>query len=132
MATNESINQLGIPVIGFEVNNTTPHQMRAVVNPSQNVRVPVDKTLTVDDMAADAKVTGDAIRGLIQDVSDLDAKTGADIPLTGETGSPTISDAYDYMVDELAALAGLLYPVGSIYQTTESEMPAYIAAVGTI
>lgn len=112
--TENSINELGIP------------QISLTVSPSQNVMTPVDATLSIADMAADAKATGDAIGNIGADISDLtqqvdgiDAKTGEDIPLTSEDGSITIAE-----------LLPALYPVGSIYATANGSLPDILSALG--
>lgn len=85
----------------------------------------VDKTLSIPDMAADAKETGDSIHAvsenladLATDVSDIENWTGADIPLNGEPDAPTINEAMQNLVGEA-------YPVGSIYMTTGDSAPTF-------
>lgn len=57
--TEQSIQDIGIPVLNF------------TVAPSQVIYSPVDKTLSISEMPADAKATGDAIANLAADISDL-------------------------------------------------------------
>lgn len=67
------------------------------------VQAPIDNTLTVSGMAADAKATGDAIAAakaeLDEDISEVSAS--------------------------LAAVRGILFPVGSIYVSTSSTAPTF-------
>lgn len=74
----------GIPAIEYEmeVMNEMPRE--------------TDKSLTIEDCAADAKATGDAISNLAADISDYEGK------------APKI-----------------VYPIGSIYVSTSSEPPYF-------
>ena len=94
-------------------------------------QTPVDKTLTIPDMAADAKAVGDAIADVGSDVADVAADvvaimqwTGEDIPLNTDASAPTIAEA-------IAGMFANLYPVGSVYVTAAETLPAVIAATGT-
>lgn len=84
----------------------------------------VDKTLSITDMAADAKATGDAIRdvaddltNLATDVSDIQQWTGEDIRVNTES-SKTVAEA-------IASVTGDTYPVGSIFMTTSDATPPF-------
>ena len=92
--TQESIESMGgIPEISMEV---------AVSGMTQTA---VDKSLSITDMAADAKATGDAISTAMADIADLAA--------------------------DIAIVAGKAYPVGSVFMTIENSLPSDISAVGT-
>lgn len=86
----------------------------------------VDKTLSIPDMAADAKATGDAIAAVAEDLSDLatdvggiEAWTGEDIPVSTAPGAPTVAEA-------IANITGDSYPVGSIYMTASENAPSFL------
>lgn len=86
---------------------------------------PTDKTLSIEDMPADAKKTGDEINDLqadladvALDVDDIKSWTGSDIPLTASESSPTIAQA-------IANITSDAYPVGSIYMTTSDSSPSF-------
>ena len=60
-------------------------------------QTPVDATLSISEMAADAAATGAAIAAVAEDVTELAA--------------------------DVAAILGTTYPVGSIYMTIEDSVP---------
>jgi hypothetical protein len=83
--TENSLNETsGIPEIDYEVEVFGMTQAE------------VDKTLTIEDCAADAKATGQAIANVASDLSE----------------------------DELDAF-GLMYPIGSIYVSMNSTAPTF-------
>lgn len=92
--TPESIETDGIPEVGFtvEVYNT--------------VQAPIDNTLSIEGMAADAKATGDAIAAAQQE----------------------LQESIDGLSDDISALANTLFPVGCIYVSTSATAPAFGAA----
>lgn len=118
--TEQSIEQTGgVPVIEVEV------------DVFGMAMYPTDKTLSVEDMPADAKATGDAIAEansdiaeMLLDIKDLQERTGADIPLNRDAGAPTIAAA-------IANTFGNTYPVGSVYISAADSLPSEIAAIGT-
>ena len=92
--TPESIETDGIPEVTF------------TVQVYESVQAPIDSTLSVAGMAADAKATGDAIAA---------AKT-------------ELQEDIDGLDDEIAALAGTFFPVGCIYVSTSATAPTFGAA----
>lgn len=89
--TPESIEQDGIPEVSFtlEVYNTIP--------------APVDDTLSIQGMAADAYETGVAIQAAKSDLqAEIDALGG-----------------------NVASIAGLFFPVGAVYISTSDTAPTF-------
>ena len=89
----------------------------------------VDKTLSIAEMAADAKATGDAIdvvagdlADLTADVSDIEHWTGEDIPLNSESGSPSIAEAVATNAED----------IGDIKQWTGENLPLNTQSTATI
>lgn len=69
------------------------------ISVSGMTQYPVDKTLAIEDMAADAKATGEAIGNLQGDIADIEA--------------------------EIQGITKVAYPVGSIYMTVSDEPPEF-------
>ena len=93
-----------------EVNNTSPEsiddgipEVSFTLQVSEVQQAPVDDTLTISGMAADAKATGDAIASakaeLQEEIDDL------------ETG--------------IGSVVGTIFPVGAIYVSTSSTAPTF-------
>lgn len=99
--SENNINQNGIPQIRMTVtpSQDQPPELRVTVSPSNNVMTPVDPTLKIAEMAADAKATGDAIGNLETDISDLST--------------------------DIEGIPAVIYPVGSIIMTASAETPGF-------
>ena len=94
------------------------------------VQTAVDKTLSIEDMAADAKATGDAIADVnadladaLEDIQTIKGWTAEDIPLS-EDDATTIADA-------IRNSMARMYPVGSLYITVAASLPEELTAIGT-
>lgn len=88
--TPESIDD-GIPEVTFQV------------EVAETVQAPIDDTLSIEGMAADAKATGDAIANAKED----------------------LQEEIDAIDEDLDAVVGTLFPVGAIYVSTSSSPPTF-------
>lgn len=59
--TDESINETGIPEIAVDITEHDVPEFQSTLSTSNVVTQPTDKTLSVEDMPADAKAVGDAL-----------------------------------------------------------------------
>lgn len=89
----------------------------------------VDKTLTLEDCAADAKAVGDRFGNVEADIIDLDEKvreienwTGEDILLKPDD-EQTVSGAIEELQQQTIQN---VYPIGSIYMSTSAEAPSFL------
>lgn len=92
----------------------------------------VDKTLTLEDCAADAKAVGDRIGNVVADIGDLDEKvrgienwTGEDI-LLKPNDKQTVAGAIEELQDSTIQN---VYPIGSIYMSTSDHAPNFFGTV---
>ena len=85
--TENNIQDTGIPTLTM------------TVSASQEVQWPVDDTLSISEMAADAKATGDAIADVEAALADVES--------------------------EIQHIVTVAYPVGSIYMTISAEAPDF-------
>lgn len=86
---------------------------------------PVDKTLSISDMAADAKETGDAIADSnaaiaqnASDIAEIKSWTGINIPVNDTPNAPSIAEA----INDVTSVS---YPVGSVYMTISNNPPSF-------
>lgn len=86
---NESIDG-GIPQVRFTLRTANTQQ------------APVDSTLSIAGMAADAKATGDAI----------------------ETAKTLLQDEINDLGEDIAGVLGQIFPVGTVLITTTATAPA--------
>lgn len=94
--TENAVNESGIPTIEITVQSQTPQTVDFDVEESQYIRTPVDDTLSIAGMAADAKATGDRftdaegdIDALETDVTALETAVAAKVnkPATNPNGT---------------------------------------------
>jgi len=92
----------------------------------------VDKTLTLEDCAADAKAVGDRFGNVEADISDLDSKvqeienwTGEDI-LLKPNDEQTVAGAIEELQESTIQN---VYPIGSIYMSTSAQAPSFLGTV---
>ena len=84
----------GIPEVDFQI------------EVSNVVQTPVDDTLSIEGMAADAKATGDAI----------------------DAAKAELQEEIDAVDADVDAVYGKLFPVGSIYVSTSATAPTFGAS----
>ena len=85
-----------------EINNTPEIEFPAI-EVMRVVQAPIDDTLSIEGMAADAKATGDAIAAAKEEL---------------EESISTVSE-------DLAAVRDVLFPVGSVYISTSATAPEF-------
>lgn len=99
---------------------------------------PTDKTLSIVDMAADAKAVGDEFANFSADmatalsrITAVENKTGSSIPVSDATGADSIAAAFAGMEAALDSVFANLYPVGSVYISAAETLPTVIIDIGT-
>jgi hypothetical protein len=124
--TNNTPNSIddGIPEVDFTL------QVANVV------QAPIDPTLSIEGMAADAKATGDAIAEteteLQETISTTAATLQASITQVDTTLQASIASTKQELQDEIDAIetgvdsvAGRLFPVGCIYVSASATAPTF-------
>jgi hypothetical protein len=103
-----------------EVNNTPSSiddgipEVSFTLEVSQIQQTPVDTTLSISGMAADAKATGDAIAAAAQT-----AQTNL------QNAVATLNQAIEAIDTGVDSVPGKLFPVGSIYVSTSATAPTF-------
>lgn len=87
-----------------EINNTPEVEFQIEV--SNNVQTPVDDTLSIEGMAADAKATGEAI----------------------DAAKAELQEEIDAIDADIDIVYGNLFPIGSIYVSTSATAPTFGAS----
>ena len=87
-------------------------------------QMPVDKTLTLADMAADAKATGDAIANLAADISDINDWTGDDIYTNATEKAQSGKKIRGSISDLNTAVTGVSDRVTAVEAWTGEDIPA--------
>ena len=88
------------------------------------MQMPVDKSLSLSDMAADAKVTGDAIADINSDLSEIFGWTGENLNVSAEEEKTIaekfgdVDDALEAIGDTFDHLTGSRIPVSDTDTTT--------------
>jgi hypothetical protein len=84
-----------------EVNNTPEVEFQIEV--ANTVQTPVDDTLSIEGMAADAKATGEAI----------------------DAAKAELQEEIDAIDTDVSGVYGRMFPVGSIYVSTSATAPTF-------
>lgn len=131
-----------------EVNNTPSSidegipEVTFTLQVSSTQQAPVDDTLSITGMAADAKATGDAIEQAKTDmqtvIDDTEASLQGEIADAKSELQGDIADAkselqgeIDNLSTDLTSLVSSLFPVGAIYVCTASTAPTFGGASWT-
>jgi len=144
--TEESIQQTGgVPDVEMEV------EIWGMV------QQPTDKTLSIENMPADAKAVGDALESVTEDLSDTMTDvsgilewTGENIPVNSGSGAESVASVIaeilgwngsnipvssavgaPSIVTAINAVYTNLYPVGSLYVTAANVLPMVLTDIGT-
>ena len=103
-----------------EVNNTPSSiddgipEVSFTLEVSQIQQAPVDTTLSISGMAADAKATGDAI-AVAADTAQTNLENAVD----------ALEEAIEAIDTGVDSVPGQLFPVGSIYVSTSASAPTF-------
>ena len=100
-----------------ELNNTPVDGIPEVtfdVEVSNVVQTPVDNTLSIAGMAADAKATGDAINSAKDELNE-----GID------NAKNELQEEIDAIDTDVSGVYGRMFPVGSIYVSTSATAPTF-------
>jgi hypothetical protein len=87
-----------------EINNTPEVEFQIEV--ANTVQTPVDDTLSIEGMAADAKATGEAI----------------------DAAKAELQEEIDAIDADIDSVYGNLFPIGSIYVSTSATAPTFGAS----
>lgn len=126
-----------------EVNNTSPEslddgipEVTFTVQVSNTQQAPVDDTLSITGMAADAKATGDAIEQAKTDIQAVIDETESGLQgdiadakseLEGEIADAKseLQGEIDSISADLESVISSIFPVGAIYVCTASTAPTF-------
>lgn len=141
----------GIPEVELLVDVLNAPEIVMQVEVSGMTKTEVDKTLSIEDCAADAKATGQAIANVAAALADyeeeVDSRTAADIPYDDSQSPNSIQEEIEEValdlhgqIEEVSGdvqsvaddLSGfqtdvydLLYPIGSIYFSNSAIAPNF-------